>query len=210
MDNKLKIRLITPADAASTLEIYRPYVQNTIISFEYQPPTIQEWEDRIDTYTADYPWLICEYNSEIIGYAYGCRHRYRTAYCWSAESSVYLLEKFQRLGIAGALYRALFAILKLQGYINVYAGVGLPNVKSEKFHEALGFYDVGIFKKIGFKLGGWHDTRWFQLHLAEHPENPAMPQQMNEVLNTKALNEILATANTQMKSLRPKIESIAN
>ncbi|MEP7197490.1 MAG: N-acetyltransferase family protein [Saprospiraceae bacterium] len=198
MTNDFKIRLIDSTDAAATLEIYRPYVENTIISFEYELPTLKEWETRILTNTAEYPWLVCEYKNEIVGYAYGSKHRYRTAYSWSPESTIYLSDKFHRLGLAKILYETLFALLKLQGYVNVYAGVGLPNAASEEFHLALGFYEIGIFKKVGFKLGAWHDTRWFQLHLIEHPDNPAKPKTPTEVQNTDDFKAILKDANSKL------------
>ncbi|MGB8194584.1 MAG: N-acetyltransferase family protein, partial [Chitinophagaceae bacterium] len=108
MSTDFKIRLITLADAKATLEIYRPYVENTIISFEYEAPDMQEWESRIKTITAEYPWLVCEYQGEVIGYAYGSRHRYRTAYSWSCESTIYLSDKFHHKGVARILYETLF------------------------------------------------------------------------------------------------------
>ena len=198
MTNDFKIRLINFNDAAATLEIYRPYVENTIISFEYEVPTLQEWETRIKTNATEYPWLVCEYNNEIVGYAYGSKHRYRTAYSWSPESTVYLSDKFHRLGLARILYETLFDLLKLQGYVNVYAGVGLPNAKSEEFHLALGFYEIGVFKKIGFKLGAWHDTRWFQLHLVEHPDNPAKPKIIECLQNNPDFITTLENANLKL------------
>ena len=204
MNSEFKIRLINPGDAEATLNIYRPYVENTIISFEYEVPTLEDWQSRIETNTAKYPWLVCEYRGTIVGYAYGSTHRYRTAYSWSPEATVYMDEQYHRLGIARILYQTLFALLRLQGYVNVYAGVGLPNIKSEEFHEALGFYDIGIFKKVGYKLGAWHDTRWFQLHLVEHPDNPAMPKGLAEVEHSEAFCEILGAANERMKGIRPK------
>lgn len=160
---------------------------------------------RIKTYTAEYPWVVCEYGSEIIGYAYGSKHRARTAYSWSAESTVYMSDKFHRLGIARVLYETLFGLLKLQGYVNVYAGVGLPNVKSEEFHQTLGFYEVGTFKNIGFKFGNWHDTRWFQLHLIEHPDRPAELKTLAEVQHTAEFNAVFDTANEKMKGIRDKL-----
>ena len=198
MTKDFKVRLITPDDAKATLEIYRPYVENTVISFEYDVPALEEWETRIITNIAEYPWLVCEYNGQIIGYAYGSKHRYRTAYSWSAESTVYLSDKFHRLGIARVLYETLFELLKLQGYVNVYAGVTVPNQKSEEFHQALGFYEAGIFKKIGFKFGGWYDTRWFQLHLTEHADNPKKLKTLNEIRNTPGFEAILETANSKL------------
>lgn len=195
MQGEFNIRLIHLNDAQATLEIYRPYVEKTIISFEYDAPGIEEWEARIKTITADYPWIVCEHNNEVIGYAYASRHRYRTAYSWAVESTIYLSEKFHHKGIASILYRTLFELLRLQGYVNVYAGVTVPNIKSEKFHLAAGFYDIGYFKKIGFKFGAWHDTRWFQLHLADHPDNPMMPKTPGEIIDTMEFKSILQSAN---------------
>lgn len=198
MATDFKIRLINLSDTKAVLEIYRPYVEKTAISFEYDVPDLQEMESRIKTNTAEYPWLVCEYKNEVIGYAYGSKHRYRTAYSWSAESTVYLSDKFHRKGIARVLYEALFAMLKLQGYVNVYAGVTVPNVKSEEFHQAVGFYEVGVFKKIGFKFGTWYDTRWFQLHLVEHPAEPEKLKTLSEVQNTIEFKAILDEANSRL------------
>jgi L-amino acid N-acyltransferase YncA len=195
MNQEFKIRPITLNDAKATLEIYRPFVEKTIISFEYEAPSLAEWEERIKTNTNDYPWLVCAYKNEVIGYAYGSRHRYRTAYSWSPESTVYVSEKFHRLGIAKILYTTLFGLLKVQGYVNVYAGVGMPNVKSEEFHQALGFTELGTFKKIGYKFGAWHDTRWFQLHLTAHPDNPSLPKKTAQVENSEAFIKIIDEAN---------------
>jgi phosphinothricin acetyltransferase len=205
MTDSFNIRLIDLNDAKATLEIYRPFVEKTVISFEYDVPDLQEWETRIKTNTAKYPWLVCEYNNEIIGYAYGSKHRYRTAYSWSAESTVYLSDKFHRMGIAKVLYETLVNLLKLQGYVNVYAGVTVPNEKSEAFHQALGFYEVGVFKKTGFKFGAWYDTRWFQLHLAEHSINPSKLKTLSEIQNTPAFEAILRSANAKLSSASRRI-----
>jgi len=186
------IRFIRPEDAASVLEVYKPYVLDTYITFEYKVPTLEEWQHKIEKIILKYPWLVCEVDGEIAGYAYGSMHRDRTAYQWSPESTVYLSEKYHRRGIARALYEKLFAIMKLQGYINVFAGIGLPNTKSEEFHRAIGFKEIGIFRNIGYKLGSWHDTKWFQLQLSEHILNPPPPKTIAEVKNSEEFNRILS------------------
>ncbi|HYE54309.1 MAG TPA: GNAT family N-acetyltransferase [Chitinophagaceae bacterium] len=193
-----RIRLITMDDASATLDIYRPYVENTIISFEYEAPDLQEWQTRIKTITAEYPWLVYEANNQVIGYAYGCKHRYRTAYSWATECSIYLSENFHGKGIARILYETLFDLMRLQGYVNVYAGITVPNPKSEHFHQSVGFYDVGYYRNIGYKFGAWHDTRWMQLHLADKPANPPMPKPMKEVQDTEAFKAILDKANSRL------------
>lgn len=198
MNSNFKIRLITEADTQAVLDIYKYYVEHTIISFEYEAPTFEEYLQRIKTNTEKYPWLVCLYNNKIIGYAYGSTHRYRTAYQWSPESTIYIAHDFHTKGIGRILYETLFALLKLQGYYNVFAGVALPNEKSVGFHRALGFEEIGIFKNVGYKHGNWHHTHWFQLTLNEHNINPANPKKMQEIISTKEFSNIVNEANSNL------------
>ncbi|HLP12717.1 MAG TPA: GNAT family N-acetyltransferase [Flavobacteriales bacterium] len=190
------IRLIEPRDAEACFEIYRPYVEKTLISFEYEAPSVEEWMKRVETNSKEYPWLVCEYKGEVIGYAYGSKHRYRTAYSWSAESTIYLKENFHTKGIGKILYTTLFELMKLQGYVNVFAGVAMPNEKSENFHKDCGFYEIGIFKKIGYKFGAWHDTKWFELNINEHATVPAVIKQTKEMKDSPSFKLVLEIANT--------------
>jgi len=195
VENKFKIRLITENDISDVLEIYKPYLLNTIISFEYEVPSLHEFAERVNTITEEFPWLVCVNNDKIIGYAYACKFRYRTAYQWSPESTIYLAPEFQGAGIARILYNTLFSVLRLQGYINVFACIGLPNERSVRFHKSVGFEEIGIFKKVGYKLGNWHDTQWFQLRLNEHIQHPHAPKTITEIIDSGDLNTILHTIN---------------
>ena len=198
MKNHFQIRLINDTDAEAVLEVYKPYILNTSITFEYEVPGIAEFDERIKTITVEYPWLVCLQNGEIIGYAYGCKHRYRTAYNWSAESTIYMKSDFHGKGIGRVLYNTLFSILQFQGFINVYAGVGLPNVKSEGFHAAMGFEKIGDFTKIGYKFGKWHDVRWFQKHLSEHRVEPPTPKLMQEIKSSQTFQAIMTDAKMEL------------
>ncbi|MFN8359229.1 MAG: N-acetyltransferase family protein [Candidatus Kapaibacterium sp.] len=193
------IRLITPADAAATLAVYAPYILNTSITFEYEVPSVEEFTSRIIHTTEDFPWLVCLENDTIVGYAYAGKHRLRAAYQWSPESTVYLAEAAQGKGIARILYETLFAILSLQGYYTVFAGVLVPNENSEKMHKALGFEEIGIFKNIGFKHGKWHDVQWLQRPLQEsYSVNPSQPIPLREIANHPDVESILSTANIRI------------
>src|SRR5262249_15175766 len=154
------------------LEIYTPFIVHTTVSFEYEVPSVDEFSLRIKKYLQDYPWIVCEYKERIIGYAYASKHRNRTAYQWSVESSVYIHQDFHRKGIAKILYETLFELLRHQGILNAYAGIALPNDKSLHFHHACGFRDVGTYKKVGYKLGAWNDVLWLSFPLNEYPEFP--------------------------------------
>ncbi|MFI5130959.1 MAG: GNAT family N-acetyltransferase, partial [Chitinophagales bacterium] len=106
------IRLARPKDADGILTIYAPYVANTSFTFETEVPSVQDFSNRITSYLINWPWLVCEIEGKIAGYAYGSKYRDRTGYQWCVECSVYIHDDFRRKGIATALYTALFEILK--------------------------------------------------------------------------------------------------
>src|SRR5215467_11408570 len=133
------IRTATTADSESILKIYAPYIENTSFTFETEVPTIDAFKERINSYLHNWPWLVCEIDGVIAGYAYGAKYRERVAYQWSVESSVYVHDDYQQRSVGRALYVALINILKLQGFRNLYAVINLPNDKSVSFHERLGF-----------------------------------------------------------------------
>jgi phosphinothricin acetyltransferase len=162
-----RIRLATGADAERVAAIYAPVVRDTVISFELEPPDEEEVRRRIEgTLEHGLPWLVYEAGGDVAGYAYAARHRTRPAYRWSVECSVYVHPAATRQGIARALYGSLFAVLRLQRFHAVYAGIALPNAASVALHHALGFRDVGVFHRVGYKHGAWRDVLWCELPLA--------------------------------------------
>ena len=155
MTEKIVIRPATPEDAGAILDIYAKYVSDTTVSFEVEVPTIEDFQQRMEQIQEQFPWLVCEIDGVVAGYAYASKHAQRAAYRWSADLSVYVDEKYHRRHIAAALYAAILSMLREQGYYTVYAGVSTPNPKSEAFHTALGFEVVGVYPKVGYKLGKW-------------------------------------------------------
>lgn len=198
MHRELKIRLATVNDTEKLLAVYAPYVLATAISFEYEVPRLQEFRQKIEKITAQYPWLLCECDGEIAGYAYGSTHRDRTAYQWSPEVTIYMPEKYHRRGIGKALYETLFEILRMQGYYSMYAGVLATNTKSVEFHRSMGFEGIGLFKNIGYKLGEWHTNLWMQGFLQEHIPNPPVPVKIGEIVKTERFEEIMEQANERL------------
>lgn len=171
----IPIRLAVPADAQQILDIYGPYIRDTSFTFETEVPSVDAFAERIHSYSQHWPWLVCEMDDIIVGYAYGARYRERTGYQWCVESSVYIHDRFQKTGIATALYTTLFELLKKQGYRNVYAVINLPNEKSVAFHEKMGFTHFATYEKVGYKLGKWKDVGWWQLVVNEYGEDPEPP-----------------------------------
>ncbi|HSS49761.1 MAG TPA: arsinothricin resistance N-acetyltransferase ArsN1 family B [Thermoanaerobaculia bacterium] len=169
MTESIRIRSATEADAPALLAIYRPFVEQTSVSFELVPPTVEEFAARIRKSLAGWEWLVAERDGQILGYAYGSMHRERPAYRWSVEVSAYVDPNHHRQGIGRALYLRLFEILTDKGFCNAYAGITLPNDGSVALHRSVGFEPIGVFKAIGRKYGKWHDVAWFQRPLRDAP-----------------------------------------
>lgn len=177
----LSFRFATENDAEKILAIYKPYVENTTITFEYNVPTIEKFRERIREILKDYPYIVCEYGNEIVGYAYAHRIWSRAAYQWDAELSIYTNEKYAGNGIGKKLYGILLEILKLQNVVNVYGLVTYPNKSSEKLHSYFGFKKVAFFENVGFKFGKWIGVTWFEKAINPYFENPDSIKRISEI-----------------------------
>jgi L-amino acid N-acyltransferase YncA len=169
------VRSATPADAPACAAIYAPYVTDTAISFETEPPGAEEMAERIAAAQRRHAWLVLEHDGRVVGYAYGGPHNPRAAYRWSCEVSVYLEPGRTRSGGGRALYAALLARLAERGMRTAVAGMTLPNDASVGFHRAMGFEPVGIYRRIGWKHDAWHDVAWVQRSLHAGPDPPSEP-----------------------------------
>lgn len=169
----MSIRFATKNDLPAIGAIYTPYVLNTAYSFEYEPPTLEEFTRRYQAYTAQFPWLVWEEDGKLLGYAYGSPHHTRAAYRWCAEVSCYLHPEHRGKGIGSRLYAALENILTRQGYRSIYAAVTSENTASVAFHQRLGYTQEAFFPECGYKFGRWHGIIWLkkQLNSVENPSN---------------------------------------
>jgi len=158
----MNIRPVSLIDAAQVAEIYNYYVQNTHHTFETEPLSGEEMEQRIIKVTKDYPFLIAEDDGEIFGYAYATQFKLRQAYAFSAEVSIYVRNAAKQKGIGTQLYMQLFDELAETDIHAIVAGISLPNEPSIKFHEKLGFSKVAHFREVGYKLGRWIDVGYWE------------------------------------------------
>ena len=156
------MRLARADDAAACAAIYAPYVIDTAITFEHEPPSEAAMAERIATALGSHAWVVLDDGGRVSGYAYGGMFNFRSAYRWSCEVSIYVEPGRRRTGAGRLLYEDLFARLAARGYRTAVAGMTLPNEASTGLHEALGFEPVGVFRRIGFKHGRWHDVAWMQ------------------------------------------------
>jgi L-amino acid N-acyltransferase YncA len=187
------LRMARESDADAVAAIYRPWVENTAVSFEIEAPPTEEVARRIRANSMHAPWLICEGTGGVWGYAYASRHRERAAYQWSVDVAVYVDERRRRHGAGRALYRSLFALLRLQGFVAAHAGITLPNPPSIGLHESLGFRRIGTYPAVGYKLGAWHDVGWWQLRLRDDAAHPSAPLPLEQARRLPGWDEALQT-----------------
>ncbi len=173
--SRVTVRDASESDAPSCAAIYAPYVRETAISFESEPPTAAQMAERIAAATRMHGWVVLEDGDRVVGYAYGGPHQQRAAYRFSCEVSVYVEQGRRRTGSGRSLYEALFERLTARGYLMAVAGMTLPNEASAGLHRAMGFEPVGVYRRIGWKFGAWHDVAWVQRALGVAQTPPAEP-----------------------------------
>lgn len=195
MENtKVTIRFASPSDAPALLEIYRPYVLETAITFEYDVPSVEEFTERIRNTQKRYPYLVAQCGDEIVGYAYVSSFVGRAAYDWSVETSIYVEQNRRKLGIGKKLYDALECILKEMHICNLNACIGYPEIEDEyltknsvSFHSHLGYTMVGEFHKSGYKFNRWYNMVWMEKMIGEHLD------QQPSVVNVNELKDLIKT-----------------
>ena len=176
----MKIRSATPHDAEAVAAIYAPIVADTCISFEWVAPDAEEFRARIAKTLTRYPWLVAiDEHGAVAGFAYAGSHRDSPSYQWSVNTSVYIRESARGLGIGKALYTELHRQLVELGHYHAFAGIALPNDASVALHESVGYRQLGIYEKVGFKLGAWRDVGWWQKEVRPpcdgEPAPPLLP-----------------------------------
>lgn len=165
----ITIRLASLDDAKALLDIYRYYVEETAITFEYDVPTLEEFTGRMRSIMAFYPYLVAEEDGKILGYDYASKFHPRAAYAWSAEVTVYLDKAARGKGVGRQIYGKLEDYLTQMGILNLNACIASTDVEdayltngSEKFHRALGYQLVGKFHDSGYKFNRWYDMIWME------------------------------------------------
>lgn len=187
MEN-INIRIATIEDAEELLAIYAPYVTDTAITFEYEVPELKEFEGRIARILSKYPYLVAEWDDEIVGYAYASSFHQRAAYGWGVETTVYVKKDMRKCGVGRKLYEALERALTLQNILNLNACIAYPETEDEyltknsvQFHEHLGYRLVGEHHKCGYKFKRWYNVVWMEKFLGEHVESPRDVRRFDEI-----------------------------
>lgn len=179
--NEILLRMAEPGDAGQLLDIYRPYVEKTAISFECEVPGLEEFRGRIIWTLKNHPYLTAERDGELLGYAYTGSFVGRAAYGWAAEVTIYLRENQRKTGLGRRLYEAVEAVSRARNIFNLNACIGVPEREDDphltrnslEFHAHMGYRLVGEFRRCGYKFGTWYNMAWMEKLLGEHPASPA-------------------------------------
>ena len=196
------IRLAKVSDAAALADIYRPFVISddlalSTVSFEYEAPDAEEFGNRIEKFSKDFPYLVLLEDDKPIGYAYAHPLIERAAYQWGAEVTIYLSHAGQGKGLGVVLYQALEDLLRLQNIIHLYSCVTGSNEHSIGMHERMGYKIIGRFHKTGFKKGVWLDMYWLEKEIADFPAQPE-PRKSFPLVAEAAVQEVLEKYNARL------------
>lgn len=177
--NDYIIRSATVDDAPTLLNIYSYYVENTGVTFEYEPPTLDEFRSRIASTLPKYPYLCILRGDEILGFAFAHAFRERPAYDYSVETTIYIRHDVRGEGCGRAVYTTLEEALRKMNVTNLYACVGYADQEDEyltnaspKFHERMGYRTVGKFYNCGYKFGRWYSMIWMEKIIGEFTPDP--------------------------------------
>lgn len=188
----LIIRLAEEQDVPGILEIYSPFILDTAVTFEETVPEEDSFWERMQLIMSELPFLVCEIDGRIAGYAYASGYRSRASYRWTKEVSVYMHPDFHRKRVALALYTSMNEMVRYQGVADLLAIITLPNESSVAFHEYVGYRKCGEFSKVGYKLDQWQDVGWFELFLQdEHaaPKDRIIP--LDEIIDLPIFSEAI-------------------
>ena len=205
MEEAVCVRAAAPEDAEQLLEIYTPFVISedsslSNVSFELAAPDVEEFRQRIQDISKQFPYLVGEVNGQILGYVYCHPYRERLAYQWAVEVTIYLAPAGQGKGLGRLLYETMEKLLCLQGVTMAYSCITVGNDHSIKMHEALGYRLIGTFTNSGYKNGQWLDTVWLEKQLKPCPKQPDNIKSWRE-LDPDAVAAVLTEATAKLQCL---------
>jgi phosphinothricin acetyltransferase len=194
------IRLAERSDIPGILEIYSPFIRDTSVTFEEEIPSEESFWERMKGILRELPFLVCEIDGKIAGYAYASGYRSRASYRWSREVSVYIHPNFQRKSIGHALYTSMNEMIRFQGVANLLAIITMPNEPSVAFHEKFGYTKCAEFSKVGYKMNQWQNVGWFELFIQnenEPPKERILP--LNEITGLPIFQEAIKKGLDKLK-----------
>lgn len=162
----IEIRNYKTEDCVAILDIINYNIANSTALYDYNPRTLEQqiaiFEDKL---TKKFPIIVAVANNKVIGFGYYSEFRFREAYKYTVEHSVYVHPEFQGRKTGHLLLENLIQLAKNQKLHTMIAVIDSENQASVKFHEKFGFTTVGIIKESGYKFDRWLDSVFMQLLL---------------------------------------------
>jgi len=163
---EIQIRNYQPEDAVAIVEIINYNILNSTAIYDYQPRTVAQqqtiFEDKLQK---GFPVIVAIADNIVVGFGYYCEFRFREAYKYTVEHSVYVAHEFHGHGIGKLLMQTLINLAKKQQLHTMIAVIDSENQSSVRFHEQFGFSTVAVLKETGFKFDRWLHSQIMQLML---------------------------------------------
>ncbi len=162
----IKIRAYKTEDTQAILEILNYNILHSTSLYDYDIRSYEQQKAILeDKLNKGFPVIVAELNGDVAGFGMYSEFRFREAYKFTVEHSVYVNENFQGKGIGKLILQELIDLARKQNIHTMIAVIDSENEKSVEFHEKFGFETVGIFKECGFKFDRWLNTVFMQLLL---------------------------------------------
>jgi len=163
---EIYLRPYIESDAQTILEIINYNIINSTSLYDYNPRTLEQQKYILqDKITKGYPVIVAILNNEVVGFGSYSEFRFREAYKYTVEHSIYVSNNFQGIRIGHLLIEELIKIAKNQKLHTMIGVIDAENQVSVKFHEKYGFKNVGVIKESGYKFDRWLDSVFMQLIL---------------------------------------------
>jgi len=163
---KIAIRPYKPEDVESIVAILNYYIVNSTALYDYTQRTFEQqrviFEDKLQK---GFPIIVATIEDRLVGFGYYSEFRFREAYQFTVEHSVYVMPNEHGKGIGNLLMENLIDLAKKQKRHTMIAVIDSENQSSVTFHEKFGFKTVGVIKETGFKFDRWLHSVFMQLML---------------------------------------------
>ena len=159
----IQIRTYTITDCPAILAIINEAILTSTALYDYHPRTLEQqiaiFEDKI---SKGFPIIVAEENNQVIGFGYYSEFRFREAYKFTVEHSVYADKNYIGKGIGKLVLSELIQLAKAQKMHTMIGVIDSENLNSISFHEKFGFEEVGYIKESGYKFDRWLDSVFMQ------------------------------------------------
>ena len=163
---EIKLRNYKVTDTQAILDIINYNIINSTALYDYNPRTIEQqisiFEDKLKK---DFPIIVATADEHVVGFGYYSEFRFREAYKFTVEHSVYVANDFHGKGIGKLLIIELIRLAKQQKLHTMIGVIDAENESSIRFHEQFGFKTAGIVKETGYKFDRWLHSVIMQLML---------------------------------------------